>query len=73
MHAMLTCIMEAMDECPKTAQYMEDMLEKMSTMQQDQGGPPMPSYTESKKYIMESCPGLPNGWYFLRFSSDIID
>ena len=61
MHEMLTCILDAMDECPNTAKYMEQMLEKMSEMQQQKGGPAMPSYSESKKYIMESCPGLPNG------------
>lgn len=60
MHEMLTCILDAMDECPKTAKYMEEMLEKMSTMQQEEGAPRMPSYAESKKYIMESCPSLPN-------------
>lgn len=60
MHEMLTCILDAMDECPNTAKYMEQMLEKMSEMQQQKGGPAMPSYSESKKYIMESCPGLPN-------------
>ena len=61
MHDMLSCILGVTDECPKTAQYMEDMLEKMSEMLEQQGGPAMPSYAESKKYIMESCPSLPQG------------
>ena len=61
MHDMLTCIMGAMDECPKTAQYMEEMLMKMSEIQKQQGGPMMPSFADSKKYIIESCPSLPEG------------
>ena len=58
---MLTCIIGAMDQCPKTAVYMEEILEKMSAKSNEQGGPDMPTYAESRKYILESCPKLPEG------------
>ena len=61
MNDLLTCIIGVTDECPKTAKFMEEMLMKMSEIQKQQGGPAMPSYAESKKYIMESCPSLPEG------------
>lgn len=59
MREMLTCIIGAMDQCPKTAVYMEEILEKMSAKSNEQGGPDMPTYAESRKYILESCPKLP--------------
>lgn len=61
MNDMITCILNAMDQCPSTAAYMETMLEKWSDVNQKQqpGAPDMPTFAESKAYILDTCPSLP--------------
>lgn len=61
MNEILTCIINAMDQCPKSARFMEQLLANMSKEFEKHGGPRMPSYEEEKKYILGTCPKLPEG------------
>lgn len=60
MNEMISCVLNAVDQCPSTAAFMEKQLEKMSEKSAEAGGPPMPSFAETKSYVIDVCPTLPD-------------
>ena len=66
---MMLCIFDTTEQCPRTANQMEQMVNDMVEKERRrfQTGSYFPTYADVKSYIKDTCPSVPTGNLIKRF------